>query len=53
MHLSPHFKPALVDKGDRFMSHFFSHNPRDAYVAFNNGGFTVAFNGEKTVKANP
>jgi hypothetical protein len=42
MHLSPHFKPALVYKGDRFTNHFRSLNPRDAYIANNNGGFTIA-----------
>ena len=42
MHLSPNFKPALVHKGDRFMSHFQSYNPRDGYVETNSGGWTVS-----------
>ena len=42
MHLSPNFKPALVYKGDRFTNHFRTYNPRDAYIAHNNGGFTIA-----------
>ena len=42
MHLSPHFKPALVYKGDRFTNHFRTYNVRDSYVAHNNGGFTIA-----------
>lgn len=41
MHLSPHFKPALVHKGDRFMSHFQSYNPRDGYIEHNSGGWTA------------
>jgi hypothetical protein len=42
MHLSPNFRPKLVYKGDKFTNHFFSYNPRDAYIAHNNGGFTIA-----------
>lgn len=42
MHTSGHFKPIIVYKGDRYKKGFLqSGNDRDAYVANNNGGFTI------------
>ena len=51
MHCSGHFKPILVYKGDRFKKGFRQSGcDRDAYVANNNGGFTVGHSAATQVK---
>ena len=43
MHCSGHFKPILVAKGYNYKKGFRqSGQDRDAYIAVNNGGFTVS-----------